>query len=144
MEDIELAYLAGFIDGEGHIAIGVNRSKNGKRRWYLRFACHQVNPEPLFLLRDCFGGSIQRTERTGNQRTIFEWVASSRDAEAAIRAMTPFLRVKREEAKLALEFQSMLMSMSGRRPELTPEQEAAREDVYLRMRALKHLSYDET
>jgi hypothetical protein len=138
--DEELSYLAGFFDGEGHIAIGTNRSTGGKRRWYLRFACHQVNPLPLKLMKARWGGSIQRTERHGNQRTIYEWVATSRMAEQAIRDLLPYLRIKRAEAELALEFQGILRI--GSRHALTQEEEKARETIYLKMRALKHLRYD--
>lgn len=143
MDDTLLAYFAGFLDGEGHIAIGLNRSPKGKRRWYLRFACHQVNPEPLLMLRKTFGGSIQKTVRSGTYRTIYEWVATSRDAEKAIQALLPFLIVKKEEALLAVEFQALLLDIHGRRPELTSEQEEAREGIYLKMRAIKHRIYEE-
>lgn len=142
--DPELAYLAGFIDGEGHIAVGLNKNPGGKRRWYLRFACHQVNPAPLALLQRRFGGSIQKTRRIGNQRAIQEWSTTSMAAYEAIKALRPYLVVKAAEADVAIEFQELLLHRGTRRTVLLPHEEAARQDCYERMRALKHINYDET
>jgi hypothetical protein len=145
--DAELLYLAGFIDGEGHIAIGVSRSPQGRRRWYLRFACHQVNPAPLLRLQRRFGGSIQVTKRIGNQRSISEWVTVSSIAGMALRELRPYLDVKADEADVAIAFQN-LVEDRARKPNpkrrLSPEEEELRESMYRRLRELKHLEYDET
>lgn len=148
MDDMQLAYLAGFIDGEGHIAIGLNRSNsNGRRRWYLRFACHQVNPEPLKLLQQRFDGSIQHTARTGTQRGIFEWVTVAAAAAKALRELRPLLIVRAAEADVAIEFQTVLeqrLRTHNPKRALTLEEEAQREELYRKMRDLKRLLYDET
>lgn len=137
-------YLAGFIDGEGSIAVGLSRSGKGVRRWYLRFSCHQINPAPLRLLQDRFGGTIRRNERVG-KRPLYEWVTQSKMAAAAIRALRPYLIVKADEADVALEFQELVgANPPGRRPHLTPDQEEARHSLYLKLRELKLRNYDET
>lgn len=143
--DTQLAYLAGFVDGEGSIAVGLNKGWKGVRRWYLRFSVHQLDPRPLRLLADLFGGSVRRHGYEARRsRQIFEWVTTSEMAAKAIAALRPYLVVKAEEADVALEFQALLNHNAGRRAPLTVEQEAAREDCYLRLRALKQRTYDET
>jgi hypothetical protein len=143
-DEVLVPYLAGFFDGEGHIAIGLNKNPGGKRRWYLRFAVHQVDPRPLRLFRERYGGSIQFTARVGQQRPIYEWVATSIKAYAALKELRPLLIVKADEARLAMEFQEILFARGTDRSTLSAEEEKARHDIYLAMREIKHRSYDET
>lgn len=138
----ELAYLAGFIDGEGSIRVGTGYSPKRERRWYLMFSCHQVDPAPLRLLQAKFGGSIRSHEVKGHRR-LYEWVITSRQAGDAIEALRPWLRVKAEEADAALEFQSMLRANADRRRPLTEADKTAREASYRKLRDLKHRVYDE-
>jgi len=137
MNDVRVAYLAGFFDGEGSISVNVNRKLV---RWSLRLSCHQVNPAPLRLLADAFGGSIRLTPRTGNQRPVYEWVAGGRMAAETIRALRPYLTVKADEADVALEFHAL---MKADRSKLTPDEEEQREVLYQRLRDLKHLDYSD-
>jgi len=141
MDNMELAYLAGFVDGEGSIAVGVNRRK-GKRVWYLRFSVHQVAPRPLQRLQARFGGSIRRNERTGNQRSIYEWVAANQIAASAITALRPYLDVKAEEADVALEFQALALPREDRWRGLSEEDHASRRVLYERMQELKRVTSD--
>lgn len=141
----ELAYLAGFIDGEGSIAVGLNRTKKGVRRWYLKISAHQLDPRPLRALQGRFGGSVRRHSDPPRVRAIYEWTATSKQAAHAIEALRPFLIVKADEADVALEFQRIVgANPPGRRPHLTIEQENARHSLYLKLRELKLRSYDET
>jgi len=137
-----LAYLAGFLDGEGSIAVGLSKGPDGRRRWYLRLTCHQVNPEPLKMLKARFGGTILRTERTGTQRTIYEWVSGNQTAANAIVELKPYLIVKSAEADVALRFQSLMAPRSKRRLGLTGEQEGERQAAYEELRQLKRAEYD--
>lgn len=138
----ELAYLAGFIDGEGSIRVGTGYSPSRERRWYLMFSCHQVNPLPLCLLKARFGGTIRSTHRQG-QRKLYEWTITSAQAGDAIAALRPWLHVKADEADIALEFQAMLAANANRRRPLTDLDKAKREACYQKLRDLKHRPYDE-
>lgn len=138
--DETLVYLAGFVDGEGSIRIGTNRSPNGERRWYLILSCHQRNPRPLRLLHDRFGGSV-RHQADHQPRPIFEWAITSDMAGKAIAALRPWLIVKADEADLALQFQSLLHHNAGRRAPLTGDEKVLRERIYRQMRELKLREY---
>jgi len=140
MDTTLAAYLAGFFDGEGSISVNVNRKL---MRWSLRLSCHQVNPAPLRLLMEAFGGSIRLTQRIGNQRPVYEWVAAGIMGAEALRQMRPYLRVKNEEADVALQFQGLMKDRSERRKGLTLEEAGEREKLYQKLRDLKHLDYSD-
>ena len=152
MNDTTIAYLAGFIDGEGSIAIGINYNPVSKktglraRRWYLRISCHQLNPNPLYLLKESFGGSIRQhgysKDKIG-KRKIFEWVATAEDACRAIEAMQPYLIVKADEANVAIAFQQTVRTRAvpGYRPPLMQYEQDVRNAYYLTMRELKQRKY---
>ena len=138
--DVELVYLAGFIDGEGSIRIGTNRSSNGERRWYLILSCHQRNPEPLRRLHRRFGGSV-RYQAKHKPRPSFEWAITSDMAGRAIAELRPWLLVKADEADLALTFQSLLHHNAGKRAPLTGDEKMRRDMIYRAMRNLKLREY---
>lgn len=142
MDDLRVPYLAGFIDGEGSIAVGVNRNPKGERRWYLRLSAHQTNPAPLFILKEVFGGSVH-LQRRPDRKTIYEWVVSSMEAYEAIKALRPYLIVKAEEADAGVEFQELLLARGTRRTALTEDEQAAREAIYRRLRDLKQVAFED-
>ena len=101
--DTELAYLAGFFDGEGCISISKrSRTAHG---YGLMVSVSQLNPEPLLVLRKRFGGSISRSKDKRGFRTLVVWTIGARLALAALEEMRPYLSVKADEADVALEFQ---------------------------------------
>ena len=144
--DEQLAYLAGFLDGEGSIAVGLNRNPNGDRRWYLRISCHQLDPRPLRMLAQRFGGSVRRHGYEARRhRQIYEWAVNSRQAYEALCALRPYLVVKAEEADAGIEFQTLLASRSvSRRVPLSEAEQDARQALYEKLRLLKQRNYDET
>jgi hypothetical protein len=116
LDTVVLAYAAGFIDGEGHIRAQVNKNQNtgpdaSPTRTRLRLSVSQKRIEPLEFLKDEFRvGNIkfcvQYDRRLGNKKTrrweIHTWDVNCRQAEQVIRAVLPFLIVKRAEAVEAL------------------------------------------
>lgn len=138
MEDNStLQYLAGFIDGEGSISVNLSKNPKGRRRWYLRMTCHQVNPAPLELLINTFGGSLRYSRRTATQRPIHEWAISSNEAYSAIKRLRPYLIVKAKEADLAMKFQELLWSRKNDKTLLTEDEERERERIYNALREMK-------
>lgn len=93
MTETELAWSAGFFDGEGCIL--ANRSGAS---FSLRAKVSQVVPEPLEQLRRWFGGNIWYEKAYG--RSV--WTVSGYKARLFLRAILPYLVVKRDRATLAL------------------------------------------
>ncbi len=104
---VELAYLAGFFDGEGSVYItrGVRKVN---RTFILQVNATNNDVRPLLCLQKAFGGSLLRQGiRDETWRPSYFWQANSTKAEAALRALLPYLKVKQEQAKLAILFREV-------------------------------------
>lgn len=105
--DLELAYMAGVVDSDGFITIrhhAANRDRPWSNTMSEQIGAGQTTPEAMTLLHDTFGGVLKvRTRNTpGDWKPIHYWLATNREAVAAVRALRPFLRVKAQHADLLL------------------------------------------
>ena len=108
MNETDLAWAAGFVDGEGSIATPVRTRVRNRRDYSLALYVGQVDPRPLLRLRSYFGGEVRPRTSWGTGRPIFMWRISGTKAETALRALLPYLMVKAEQARLALELREMI------------------------------------
>jgi hypothetical protein len=115
------AYLAGLIDGEGHIGINrvrTSKSAKGCKRgiaYRLTLSVRMTDRRPLdFALQATGRGSIVSIRREARYRLTWGWSAWSREAAWVLEQIRPFLIVKAESADVALEFQAA-MRWVGRR-----------------------------
>ncbi len=96
-DKVDLAYLAGMIDGEGHIYRP--NVKNGRGIAYpqsrLLFVQSVQNNglELCTWAKDRFGGGITLT------RDLYRWQITGKAAEALALHLQPYLIVKREQVK---------------------------------------------
>jgi len=102
-----LAYLAGLFDAEG--CIGVHLLKQKARRQPLhRLFCNVAMTEregpEMFLER--FGGEVQKPERRKGRQPMHRWRIDANKAANFLEELRPFMRVKHQQADLALELQS--------------------------------------
>lgn len=113
----EIAYAAGFFDGEGSVTIGVNRSHKRTHNpvYTMRIGASQVDASPLFWLLDRWGGSVQPVARKTTQNNqVHIWGCFSRNAAKFLTDVLPFLIVKRERAEVALRFQAQTFQPGAR------------------------------
>ena len=101
MEEM-LAYFAGFFDGEGCVVICKSKGNKGTPWYKLQVSTYQKSPEVLYDMKDAFGGSVCRISNRGF--IGYQWAASSKQAANFLRRVYPYLRVKKEQVKVALEF----------------------------------------
>ena len=136
----QLAWAAGFIDGDGFITIqNRNQEVNGKRYtgYYIRLGCCQATEVPLKELQRLFGGTI-RIKNSGpnkenyNRKTQYIWCLSTQQACDVIQQIFPYLIHKKEVAKVALEFQTTM----GTTKKLTEETKTYREQLKDRIQFL--------
>ena len=107
----DLAWAAGFIDGDG--VVSVYRRKDRGKEFRVVVRAMNCNRLALDRLRNLFGGTVHpmlkaETAKLRGWKPSFYWAASDRIAERAIRGMMPFLVLKRRQAELALEAQSLI------------------------------------
>jgi hypothetical protein len=109
----EVAWAAGFFDGEGFISIQV-RSSEKYEGHYLRIGVNHVAPEPLCELQRLFGGTVVPDKRPpiGNRKPRHRWVTSTSNAAEALKQMMPYFKNKNKVAEVALNFQATVQSNS--------------------------------
>lgn len=95
--DIEKAYIAALLDGEGTISI---QSQGGRTARPIVAICNN-NLECLLMVKELFGGEIYPK---GIQARNKRWkVNSLNDVIKFLEEVLPFVLIKRRQAELALE-----------------------------------------
>lgn len=90
----KLAYLAGLIDGEGCIYIN---EKSG-----LSLSVTNSDPTPLLFFKEFFVcGAVFKVSPKVNL-TVWRWNITGESARSILRAVLPFLIIKQEQARAAL------------------------------------------
>lgn len=147
----EVAYVAGLFDGEGHIAIVralASDNRTDPPRRYLRFglvcaiSLSRPGRETLEWIHRAFGGSLRYQEgKRSYDRGVYrrwDWRVASREAAAFLRAVRPLLRIKGEEADVALSFQATMGPAGRGRGVSTPQDVIEhRETAFLKIRDIR-------
>lgn len=93
---VEIAYLAGFFDGEGCISV----VRGGPT---IAVAVVQVDRRPLDALAEHYGGRVApHGKPKPGHRQAYRWQIYSANARVFLRDILPFLVVKRESAEMVL------------------------------------------
>jgi len=100
----ELAYLAGFFDGEGCITISRIRDKSGS----LILMISNTNETIIKLIAKWFKGDIMYIKQKDNRKEAWTFKAYSQDAEIFLKAIYPYLLIKKEQAHIGLEYQKLI------------------------------------
>lgn len=140
------AYLAGVIDGEGSISInrstrgaagGTSRGSDGRIRYSLTLGVEMCDIEPVTFFADLFGRSVLFRKDTLHGKTrnqpLFGAFASGTEAQSILEELLPYLRGKKKQALIALEFPI------GESTHVATEDELAQRDtLMLAIRKLHH------
>lgn len=116
----ELAWCAGFFDGEGFVTIGKRHMKYKERSYYsyyLRIGVNHVAPEPLYELQKVLGGAVRPSKSYGNRHPRHSWSMSCSAASEALKRMMPYFRNKNNVAEIGLEFQNTMQKNKKERSE---------------------------
>ena len=105
--DIDAAYLAGLIDGEGSVML-VATKPTGQRRVGLKLSIWMTHRAVLDWV--CFrtGLAAVWTHHRAPYQTMFGWGCSGEAAEGLLRQLLPYLIVKHGQAELGIAFQERL------------------------------------
>lgn len=111
----DVAWAAGFFDGEGFVTIQKRntKAKSGKRyeSYYLRIGINHVAVEPLDEMLRIFGGTIRKQSAhtvVGNRKQRHSWQMSCTQAKEALIQMMPYFRNKQKAAELGIELQNTM------------------------------------
>ena len=106
MSKLTAAYLAGFVDGEGHISIYpyVRKDRDNQVYYKVNFKVANTNQKLIESFKASYGGWIytQNKDHIGH-KTLYTWSLDSKNAELVLQAVYPYLRIKRRQCELVLE-----------------------------------------
>ncbi len=128
MNELELSYAAGIIDGEGYIGV---QNKWSRNNYQLRVAVamkYDIIPNWLY---ERFEGSVTTYLNAGKSLTM--WVVSGQLARSCCEQVLPYLLLKNEQAEAALDY-----PVNPRGVHLSDAQKADRENIYNVMKELNH------
>ena len=105
--DLEKAYLAGIIDGEGCIMI------DGQFLSTIRVQVSNTNATLIHFLEEVYGGAVQcvnpkATYKCGVRKPLFQWRVTTSKAERVLKDVLPYLKIKRDHALTALKLREVI------------------------------------
>jgi hypothetical protein len=132
-----IAYTAGIVDGEGSIQINAKQSNNRskKRYWELTVQISGTSVGQLEKLRKEWGGigSCTYFERGAGYTRVTNWRMYSKTAFKFLKAVEPYMRIKKKQAVLAIRFSALI---SPKRDSLTPAMSRKRQAIATKVRLL--------
>ncbi len=121
--DVEAAYIAGFIDGDGCISVGHSAYKGKARgQFVVAVIVDNVDPRPVRWIQGKVGGCVWTLKERGNKRAHTRWQIVGTACEELIRRLLPYFINKQEKAHIALEMRASIKA-SRHRPVATEELE---------------------
>lgn len=144
MLPISAEYMAGMVDADGSISI-FKQDTSARRNPVYRvgITVTNYNTELLGDIQSQFGGYINNYEGTselnGDWKSIF-WSQYGKKARPILTEITPFLRIKRQQADLCLEFLNLMdrqLEHNGGRL-LTDSDIEYREDLFQKYRSIAY------
>ena len=145
LKNTDLAYIAGFIDGEGTIGIFKVEKTNAahKAHWNpsyrLRLFITQTSLVPLHYIRDFYPGGYITLKKRYNltHKDCFTLGYTGKLAAQILKDCRPYMMVKDKEADLALDFiDNMVLIDRSLGKRLLPQEVERREVTYQKMKEL--------
>lgn len=119
LTELEKAYIAGIIDGEG--SISCSYGNNGLPQLFV--AVGMGKPIlPLWLKEKIGTGTYsQCVSKYSHDGFMYQWNLAGATAKPLLEAIQPFIVLKREEVRIALLFIDTLKSRSQRQQKMSEE-----------------------
>ena len=107
--DKELAYIAGFLDGEGCVRVATQGNYP-----HMEVTITNTAEEPLKFIEKIFGGGICKIDsKCIEHKDIYKWYIYGKHLTTMLEALLPYLIVKKKQALLVIEF-DLLPSMDDK------------------------------
>ncbi len=107
--DLDKAWAAGIIDGEGSILVVPQPAYSSRQNWRLEVAVTNSDLRMLFRLKERWGGGKihehnRRKERPVHWKPTWDWRLGGRSCAPFLTDILPYLVCKREQAEIGLLF----------------------------------------
>lgn len=131
----KIAYIAGVIDSDGWIIIAQTESS-----FRIAIGIKQQKSEAIELAAELFDGTVRVITPVDSfsNKPMFSWVISDRTASETLEVLLPHLRIKKAQARLAIEYQRVVakrLDLRGR-SKLSNEEWLKRYAMFLAMKTL--------
>jgi len=143
---VELAYLAGIIDGEGCFYIGqIKQGKYGTRQqWHALLKITSCDKILIDWLREHFSGCSQNTYRwTAKKkfyRAVYSWTIGGEALDHFLPLLQPFFVIKRKHCVVMMEIRKSFKNGGSKR--LSDETLKVRTNLMKEMRKLNSRFHD--
>ncbi len=121
--------MAGFFDGEGYIGILKRKRKDWNTEYFIQVSIGQNDGGTMDWILDNFGGHLHKIKRDDS----YYWICSNKKAYEFLKKITPYLKYKKPQAELAIEFYEK-RNLSKPIPK---EELDRRENIYQRLKDAK-------
>lgn len=106
IEREDLIYTAGVMDCDGHIMVRYFKRKD---RYSIAAGATNTKKALSEFLKDKFGGSVSvRKDKNPKHKTRYDWYISEKSAFPFIKSIVPYLKLKKEQAEIAMEFKKLI------------------------------------
>ncbi len=102
----ELAYTAGYIDGDGCFYIGKHCTKKRlKQKYVISMVISSVNTAVLYCFKSYYGGSVCLVQKEhDNNKALYHYSIKKLDTLKLAERILPYLVEKKEECLMAIQF----------------------------------------
>lgn len=140
---ISLAYLAGFVDGEGYVALARICRGGRSPEYCARLVVYNTNREILSQIQRSWGGTLAEVEgRRPGWKSGCALIWTNAAAAALLKDLAPYLLIKAPQAEALLRFQAHVRSSPRRRKQdgslstLARAERMSREALFRQMKEL--------
>lgn len=134
------SYYAGLFDGEGSICITNNGRIGTKyKKLQVTIAMRADKAQPLPEGQRIWGGSLRkRAPRKHNHNEVLDWRLYTRSAEKFLISIRPFLRIKKEQVELALQYRKIMNEKRQITNQIPVIQQKVRTKIEEKIKELNH------
>ena len=124
MKAVDIAYIAGIVDGEGYIGIKKTSADKCQGRvnngYHARIQIRMVDEPAIKFISETLGGWYYKEKPSvAKGRPLYCFQASDKSAEAVLKTILPFLRVKKESAETVLNLRRIQAGSRKHRTKIT-------------------------
>jgi len=129
MRKIDIAYIAGLVDGEGYIGIKKTKAYKCQDRqtngYHARLQIRMVDEPAIKFIAENLGGWYYREKPSSkNGKPLFCYQSSDKSAETILKTLLPYLRVKKESANTVLDLRKLQSKSKKYRTKITGHRKA--------------------
>lgn len=120
LTQVQLAYIAGFIEGDGCFSIARYFSKQDGYVYEYKLAAYNTNEGIMIWFKKNIGGYYRKVKTSPRWKKPFHWSIKNKEAIKLVELLLPYLVAKQEEASLWVKYaQNIIPNKTNKRTQET-------------------------